>query len=197
MTGSILERWNVTPEELTEVIDQNPSLGGMILGYLAESKLEKLWLSGQEISDVTKYDDHNRKKKGDRVIRYRNHEFIFESKSLQTSTIKKTEEGWVGKAQVDASDRRDVVLPDRSTVTTTCLLKGEFDVLAINVFAFEDTWRFVFAKNSDLPTSNYRKYTEYQRRHLLATLVEVHWPPKIPFCEEPFTLMNEIIQNRI
>ena len=121
--------WNVTPEELTEVIDQNPSLRGMILGYLAESKLEKLWLSGQEISDVTKYDDHNRKKKGDRIIRYRNHEFIFESKSLQTSTIKKTEEGWVGKAQVDASDRRDVVLPDRSTVTTTCLLKGEFDVL--------------------------------------------------------------------
>ena len=197
MTSSILERWNVTPEELTEVIDQNPSLRGMILGYLAELKLEKLWLSDQEISDVTKYDDHNRKKKGDRVIRYRNHEFIFESKSLQTSTIKKTEEGWVGKAQVDASDRRDVVLPDSSSVTTACLLKGEFDVLAVNVFAFEDTWRFVFVKNSDLPTSNYRKYTEYQRRHLLAALVEVHWPPKIPFCEEPFTLMNEIIQNRI
>ena len=197
MTGSILERWNITPEELTEVVDQNPSLRGMILGYLAEFKLEKLWLSGQGISDVTKYDDHNRKKKGDRVIRYKNHELIFESKSLQTSTIEKTREGWVGKAQVDASDRRNVVLPDGSTVSTTCLLKGEFDILAVNVFAFEDIWRFVFAKNSDLSTSNYRKYTEYQRRHLLATLVEVHWPPKAPFYDEPFTLMNEIVQNRI
>ncbi len=38
MTGSILERWDITPEELTEVIDQNPSLRGMILGYLAELK---------------------------------------------------------------------------------------------------------------------------------------------------------------
>ncbi|MDE0043048.1 MAG: hypothetical protein OXT74_13495 [Candidatus Poribacteria bacterium] len=112
MTGSILERWNITPEELTEVIDQNPSLRGMILGYLAELKLEKLWLSGEGISDVTKYDDHNRKKKGDRVIRYKNHELIFELKSLQTATIEKTEEGWVGKAQVDASDRRNAVLPE-------------------------------------------------------------------------------------
>lgn len=197
MTDSILERWSITPEELTEVIDQNPNLRGMILGYLAEFKLEKLWLSGRGISDVTKYDDHDRKKKGDRVIRYRNHEFIYESKSLQTSTIKRTEESWVGKAQVDASDSREVVLPDDSTVRTTCLVKGEFDILAVNVFAFEDTWRFAFAKNSDLPTSNYKKYTEYQRQHLLATLVEVHWPPRIPFCEEPFTLMNEIIQNRI
>ena len=197
MTSSILERWNITPEELTEVIDQNPSLRGMILGYLAELKLEKLWLSGEEISDVTKYDDHNRKKKGDRVVRYKNHELIFESKSLQTATIEKTEEGWAGRAQVDASDRRNVVLPDGSTVSTTCLLKGEFDILAVNIFAFEDMWRFVFARNSDLPTSNYKKYTEYQRQHLLATLVEVHWPPKAPFYDEPFTLMNKIVQNRI
>ena len=51
--------------------------------------------------------------------------------------IEKTAEGWKGKAQVDASDRREVVLPDNSRVTTTCLLKGEFDILAINVFAFE------------------------------------------------------------
>ncbi len=130
------------------------------------------------------------------MIRYKKHEFTFESKSLQTAMIRKTDDGWVGKAQVDANDRREVVLPDGSTVTTTCLLKGEFDMLAVNIFAFEDTWRFVFTKNSDLPTSNYKKYTEYQRQHLLATFVEVHWPPKPPFSEEPFTLMNEIIQNR-
>ena len=197
MAETILDRWGITPEELTEVIDQNPSLRGMIIGYLAELKLEKLWFSDKEIADVTKHDDHDRKKKGDRVIRYKGHEFIFESKSLQTAMIRKTDDGWIGKAQVDASDRREVVLPNGTTVTTTCLLKGEFDILAVNIFAFEDTWRFVFAKNSDLPTSKYAKYTEYQRQHLLATLVEVSWPPKPPFFDEPFTLMNEIIQNRI
>ncbi len=197
MSNSILERWDITPEELTELVDNNPSLRGMIIGYLAEFKLEKLWLSGENISNVTKHDDHDRKKKGDRVIEYKGKEFIFESKSLQTKMIKRTEEGWAGKAQVDASDRREVMLPDGSKVTTTCLVKGEFDILAVNIFAFEEKWRFVFAKNSDLPTSTYRQYSEYHRQHLLATLVTVHWPPKPPFRVEPFTLMNEIIQNRI
>ncbi len=197
MPKTILDRWDMTPEELTELVENNPSLRGMILGYLAELKLEKFWLSGDDVSEVTKHDDHDRQKKGDRVIRYKGREFIFESKSLQSAKIEKTEEGWMGKAQVDASDRREIVLPDKSRVTTTCLQKGEFDILAVNVFAFEEKWRFVFAKNSDLPTSNYKKYTPYQRQHLLATLVTVHWPPRPPFSDEPFTLMNEIIQERI
>lgn len=197
MPATILDRWDMTPEELTKLVEDNPSLRGMILGYLAELKLEKLWLSGDDVSEVTKYDDHDRKKKGDRVIRYKGQEFIFESKSLQSATIEKVQEEWVGKAQVDASDRREIVLPDNSRVTTTCLLKGEFDILAVNVFAFEEKWRFVFAKNSDLPTSGYRRYSPYQRQHLLATLITVHWPPRPPFRDEPFTLMNGIIQQRI
>lgn len=197
MAESILERWDITAEELTEVIDRNPSLHGMILGYLAEMKLEQIWLSGQDISNVVKHDDHDRGKKGDRIVVYKGREFIFESKSLQTATINKTNAGWTGRAQVDASDRREVTLPDGTTVNTTCLLKGEFDILAVNVFAFEEKWRFVFAKNADLPTSSFRRYTDYQRQHLLATLVTVSWPPEPPFFAEPFTLMNEIIQNRI
>lgn len=165
----------------------------MILGYLAELKLEKLWLRREGVSDVSKHDDHDRKKKGDRVVLYKGREFIFESKSLQTNSIRKTERGWIGKAQVDASDRRQVTLPDGTEVNTTCLLRNEFDVLAVNIFAFDEKWRFVFAKNSDLPFSRYKGYTEYQRRHLLATLVTVHWPPEPPFQEEPFTLMNEML----
>ena len=193
MTDSILKRWDITVEELTQVVAQNPSLRGMLLGYLAEMKLEKLWLRRSGISAVEKHDDHDRKKKGDRVVAYKGSEFIFESKSLQTNTIQKTDEGWVGKTQVDASDRREVILPDGTKVNTTCLLRNEFHILAVNVFAFEDKWRFVFAKNSALPSSKYKGYTEYQRSHLLATLVTVHWPPKPPFYEEPFTLMNEML----
>ncbi len=193
MTESILQRWDVTVEELTQVVEQNPSLRGMILGCLAELKLEKLWLRREGISDISKHDDHDRKKKGDRVVLYKGKEFIFESKSLQTNSIRKTERGWIGKAQVDASDRRQVTLPDGTKVNTTCLLRNEFAVLAVNIFAFDEKWRFVFAKNSDLPFSRYEGYTEYQRRHLLATLVTVHWPPEPPFQEEPFTLMNEML----
>ena len=193
---SILERWDITLEELTEVVDKNPSLRGMVLGYLAELKLEKLYLSHEGISDINKDDDHDRKKKGDRVIRYKGLRFVFESKSLQTATVKRTDEGWAGKANVDASDRREIQLPNGEKILTTCLLTGEFDILAVNIFAFQEKWRFVFAKNSDLPTSRYKKYSEYQRQNLLATSVDIHWPPKHPFRDEPFTLMNEIIDQR-
>lgn len=193
MPDSILDRWDLTIEELTQVVDENPSLRGMILGYVAELKLEKMWLQRESISNISKYDDHDRREKGDRVVTYRGKEFIFESKSLQTNTIRKTDDGWVGKAQVDASDRRRVTHLNGSTVNTTCLLRREFDILAVNIFAFEEKWRFVFAKNSCLPTSAYAKYTEYQKRHLLATLVTVHWPPRHPFYEEPFSLMNEML----
>lgn len=194
---TILERWDITAEELTEVVDNNPSLRGMIIGYLAELKLERLWLTGPDFSDLYKADDHDRTKHGDRTVRYKGHEFVFESKSLQTASIRHRDGIWTGKAQVDASDRRTITLPDSSTVTTTCLQVGSFDILAVNVFAFQDEWRFVFAKNDDLPRSRYRNYTEYQRQHLLATLATVTWPPQPPFSEEPFTLMNELIQERI
>lgn len=193
MSNTILQQWDLTPQQLTHIIDENPSLRGMMLGYVAELKLEQLWLSDQRISDVFKHDDHDRRRKGDRVVKYKGREYVFEVKSLQTASVQKTTDGWRGKAQVDASDRREVSLPDGSTVTTTCLLRGEFDILAVNLFAFDGTWRFVFAKNLDLPSSRYRRYTEYQRHHLLATLIEVTWPPRPPFYSEPFTLLEEII----
>ena len=44
MEDSILTRWDLTAEELTRVVDRNPSLRGMLLGYIAELKLEQLWL---------------------------------------------------------------------------------------------------------------------------------------------------------
>lgn len=183
---NILERWQITAEELTELIDANPSMRGNMFGYVAEMKLRKIWFSGERVTQAVKYDDHDRKKKGDLVITYRNHSFIIESKSLQTNSIRKVEGKYVGRAQCDASDRRVINLPDGSEVNTTCLLVGEFDLLAINIFAFEDEWRFLFAKNSDLPHSSYRGYTQTQRQYLLASLVPVVYPPEPPLYDEPF-----------
>jgi hypothetical protein len=195
-SANILEQWDVTAEELTQVVDANPSLRGMLVGYLAEAKLRKMWFSRPEITDWIKYDDHDRTRKGDLVIAYKGHELVIEVKSLQTHSIKRAENRWVGKAQVDASDRRTVRLPNGRTVQTTCLLVGEFDLLAVNLFAFEDEWRFIFAKNSDLPRTNWKGYTPAQQKYLLATLVSVSWPPSFPFRDEPFDLLDEIIQER-
>lgn len=193
---SILARWQITAEELTELVDANPSMRGNMFGYVVEMKLRKMWFSSEHVTHAVKYDDHDRKKKGDLVITYRDHSFIIESKSLQTNSIRKVGDKFTGRAQCDASDRRVIRLPDGSSVNTTCLLVGEFDLLAINVFAFNDEWRFLFAKNKDLPRSSYRAYTQTQRAYLLASLVPIVYPPEPPLYDEPFKLLNEIIEER-
>jgi hypothetical protein len=68
----------------------------------------------------------------------------------------------VGDAQVDGSDKRAVLFEDGSSLLTTNLLKGQFDILAVNCYAFEKTWRWVYARNSNLATSRFRRYTPAQ-----------------------------------
>jgi hypothetical protein len=75
-------------------------------------------------------------------------------------------------------------------------LRGQFDILAVNCFAFGEKWRFSFCKNSDLPTSSFKKYTEEQRKQLIASLVPVTWPPSPPFTENPLKLLDELIAEK-
>lgn len=191
-----LARWGITGDELNEVLTANPSLRGVTIGYLAEFKLRKLLEGDPRLSGVKKYDDHDRTRKHDLVVIYEGEEITFEAKSLQTTTVRETAGGWTGKAQVDASDRRGVIFQDGSAVQTTCLLRGGFDVLAVNLFAFGDQWRWGFARNTALPASPYKKYTDYQRRALLASSVSVFWPLQPPFAPDPFGLMDEIVRER-
>lgn len=193
---SILKRWGITEEELTELVEQNPSLRGIMLGYVAEKKFHDEFLEHPEISEKGKDDDHNRKKKGDRRIVYKGKSLIIEVKSVQTATVKMLgEDKWSGKSQVDGSDRRIIKFPDGTDLNTTLLLRGEFDLLAVNCFAFGEKWRFAFAKNKDLPTSTFRKYTTEQQNQLIASLVPVTWPPTPPFTDNPFKLLDELISE--
>lgn len=190
---SILDRWELSESEFTELIDSNPSLRGMVLGYAAEVKFRRMFLAHRDDIVSEKDDDHDRSKKGDRRLRYRGTDIIVEVKSLQTNMVvfDDVSNRWTGKSQVDASDSRTIEFKDGSTLKTTLLLRGEFDILAVNCFAFGSTWRFAFALNSELATSTHRKYPTEQRDQLIASLQTVSWPP-----EPPFTTDFEDILNR-
>ncbi len=192
----LLERWNLTNEELDEIITTNPSLRGMMLGYVSEYKLRHMWFSDPRFLDVRKEDDHDRTQKGDLWFTYRGTRLSLEVKSLQTHTVKQVGEAYQGKFQCDASDRRQVILPGGDTLQTTCLLVGEFDLLAVGLFEFGQQWRFAFAKNSDLPRSTWRNYTAEQRIHLLASIMPITWPLQPPYEEAPFRLLNAIVQEK-
>lgn len=192
----ILARWSVSAKDLTTLTDENPSLRGMLLGYVAEHKLRQIWFSDEDISYLGKSDDHDRTSKGDHVIEYKGRRFTVESKSLQSNKVERDGNAWRGKAQVDASDRRPIDLSDGSQVNTTLLKVGEFDVLAVNCFAFRQKWDFVFAKNADLPRSSYARYPARVRAQLIASLVDVSWPPKPPFTGDLREILDRLIADR-
>jgi hypothetical protein len=191
-----LREWNLTLDELNEILVLNPSLRGITFGYVAEFKLRKIWFSSQHFSSVQKYDDHDRTRKGDLAFIYKGTEILVESKSLQTNSIKEIEGTFKGTFQCDASDRRDVLLPNDEIVTTTCLKRGEFDLLAVNLFNFKKEWLFAFAKNIDLPSSSSRKYTDYQKQFLLSTSMKISFPLEPPFTYEPFSLLDDLVKEK-
>lgn len=193
---SILSKWKITEKELTSIVNSNPSLRGMLIGYIAEHKLSKLIDRNPKVKESYKYDDHDRTKKGDRIILYKNHKFIIECKSLQTDSIKKVDGQWIGKAQVDASDSRTVILKNDEKLKTTLLLAGEFDILAVNLFAFDGKWRFIYARNKDLPKTRYYVHPTRIKKQLLASSVKVSWPPEHPFHEDLFKILDELVRNR-
>jgi hypothetical protein len=103
---------------------------------------------------------------------------------------------YIGNFQCDASDSRSITLPNGERLKTTCLLVGEFDILAVNLFAFRGQWDFAFAYNRDLPRSTHRGYTPKQRKHLLATTMPITWPVQPPFLADPFALLDGLVKER-
>ncbi|MHC5053239.1 MAG: restriction endonuclease [Planctomycetota bacterium] len=192
----ILKHWELTSEQLSEIIEKNPSLRGYIFGHVAEYKLLEMWFSKRKLRHVIRYDSHDRGRKGDISFTYKSTEIRVEAKSLQTSSVKQVDDSLVGKAQVDASDRRAVTLPDGKEIQTTCLLVNQFDLLAVNIFEFEKKWQFAFALNRELPRSTYYKYAAKHRKYLLATNVKLTWPLEPPFSLNPYPLLDQIVREK-
>jgi len=196
MADTILDRWGLTPDELTQIVDNNPSLRGFMLGYVGEFQLRKLWFSDERTVNVRKFDDHDRQRKSDLAFSYQNYDFTLEVKSLQTLSVKREGDTYTGRFQCDASDSRTITLPNKEHVKTTCLLVGEFDLLAVNLFAFRRQWDFAFALNRDLPHTTHKGYTPKQQKYLLATTMQVTWPLQPPFVSDPFILLDQLIAER-
>jgi hypothetical protein len=82
-----LDIYDVSLEFLTQVVMDNPSLRGMLLGYIAERNLMEILVGHGRATAFRKDDDHDRKKKGDLVLTYKGFEFKVEVKSLQTNSV--------------------------------------------------------------------------------------------------------------
>ena len=192
----IIEDWGLTLDDLNAILSERPSARGPLVGFVSEYKLQRTVFSDARIHKLRRYDDHDRTRPSDFSFEYQGEEVTVEVKSFQTKSVRRTNGGYVGRCQVDASDKRPVTLPDGSQLSTTCLLPGRFDLLAVNLFEFGHEWRFGFSRNRDLPRSRHKSYSEYQRANLLATSVRLTWPLEEPFHADPFPLLDMIARER-
>ena len=69
--ASLLEAWSITAEELSEIVAQNPSMRGLMFGFVAEYKLKKEWLERPEVENLVRPRSHDRKQKCDFVFDYK------------------------------------------------------------------------------------------------------------------------------
>ena len=101
-----------------------------------------------------------------------------------------------GKVQCDASDNREIGLPNGNRVKATNLKVGEFDILAVGLFAFREQWDFGFMLNRDLPRTTSSKFKEEDWPYLLKTLIPVEWPLSDTCVTDPFVLMDQLIEEK-
>ena len=200
-----LEDWDLSYNEINELLTANPSLRSFVMGYAAEIKCRNMYFNDKpDITDIYKPDDHDRVEKGDWVMTYKGERLAVEVKSIQTNSLKPKKSGKISPTyQCDASDRRLVTFSDGSTLDTTALLVGEFDVLALNIHSFTGEWNFVFAKNADLPTMEgatrgaAKKYTPLQQRQLIKTLIPIDFEPDPSiYSYNPFMIMDSVLEDR-
>jgi hypothetical protein len=191
-----LREWNLTLDEMNEIIAENPPVLSTLSGFVAEYKLKKLYLQDPRITNLMRPRSHDRKVKGDFRFQYGQRTFTLEVKSLDVPKVRVEGAGFRGTFQCNASDSRPVRLPNGDELTTNCRVVGEFDILAVALFAFDRKWNFAFAHNSDLPRSTWSKYTPTQRQFLLKSSMSITWPLEAPFQGDLFTVLDSILWKR-
>ena len=194
---SLLTTWSITADELSEIVAENPSMRGLMFGFVAEYKLKKEWLLRPEIANLFRPRSHDRKQKCDFTFDYRGINVRVEIKCLDTPKVKLKDGVYEGTFQCNASDTTEVVLPNHRRVTTNCLVVDGFDILAVCLYAFGNSWRFAFARNRDLPRTTWRGYTPAQQKYLLKSAMKISWPLQAPYVTDLFRLLDGLVAERV
>lgn len=147
---SILSQF--TNEELENVIRDNPSLRGYLQGYLAEVALMKYLVTLEGVSSVTKIPDQH-KDKGDIRVTYKDQKVTIEVKSIASNSVREDvlNDTWEGKVQIKNTDKRKVEVEGIGIISSSSIIKGQFDILAVSCYAVSGQWDFLYMGNEYLP----------------------------------------------
>ena len=183
---------SISKEELVFLIKEHPCVRGMISGYISEMKFRQFVTDHYDICYCYKPRDHDRtENKADLVCDYKDKTISIQVKSIQTNSIKYKDGGYRASVQNDASDKRQITLPNNDIVLTTNYQIGEYDILAVPLFVFTNQWNFAYKLNKNCRKSKSRKYTEEQKQYLLATTETISYPLTDDWTED----FNNLLEN--
>jgi hypothetical protein len=193
-----LSDWNTTEHEVAKLMEENSSLRGIVLGYVAEEKLKKIIESNSEVSSNYKPHDQDKSIRCDRVVVYKQQQFYIEVKSILSNTIRSESDYFVGTAKTNYADKKELLFDDGSNCVTSLAMRKEFDILAVNCYHMTGKWDFVFIPNQSIPATESSEYTQFQKSQLLTRTIDVCFPPKNPLHSTNLVLlMDEILKGRI
>jgi hypothetical protein len=142
----------VTLEEIADLFRENSSLRGYCQGFVSERRLAQWLRTFPEIESVEKIPDQS-EEKGDLRVVYKGEILRIELKSIATDSVRHDvlNDTWQGKVRTKATDRRDIEIDGVGVIRTSCLIKGEFDILAISTLPVDGQWTYMFMDAAFLP----------------------------------------------
>jgi hypothetical protein len=163
--------------QLCNLIKSNPCLRGMVCGYISELKFREFAENKSGASGVYKPDDHDREQnKADLVLEWNGRRVSLQSKSIQTDSIRWEDGRYRAIVQNDASDKRDIALPNGDKISTTNYQVGEYDILVVPLYPLSNEWNFAFKLNYNCRRTKSKKYSEEHRDYLIATTEHITYP---------------------
>lgn len=143
----------VSLDQFQQCLDSNHSLRGYVQGYVSEIILEGKLREEPGVSNVYKIGDRD-SRKGDFAFTYEGYEYTIELKSASCRGINEdTLNGGTSYSVVlKNSDSKDVA-GDETGSRTTCLPRGQFDILGICMVNVTGKWDFQFILNKYIPSA--------------------------------------------
>lgn len=199
-------KWEMTVQDFNRAVN-NANCYSSIFGYIAQERFIQRWLEGHaKITVVTSPRDHDRRDQGDYIINYGGEELRLEVKSLKADTIVRPsnetldgdEERLKAKFQIFASDRSKVYEYDGEEYQTVLYSIEDFtpDIIAVNMYRFDEEWEFGFVRPEDLPRTPAKKFPEGLREKLMKSQPEITKPLREPYRDNLYVLLDEIIEER-
>lgn len=131
---------NLNVAQLTELLEENPSLRGMCVGYAIEYHVRSQLLQDPLVNSVLKMSDHSRESKFDFLVDTAVGDVRVEVKMLQNN----------GAIRMSKSYSGSTDCAEAGSIATFDILKSNLDVLAVSNPL---TGRTYFVRSEDLPDS--------------------------------------------